>query len=252
VSGFRVVHLDEVDSTNRELMERARAGEPEGLVLVADRQTAGRGRQGRSWLSSPGDGLLFSVLRRPPVAATEAFRWTLLAGLAARQAVAPHLPVPGAWLKWPNDLLVGERKLAGILCELHLAGDRPAIVVGVGLNVHAPRGGWPEEVADRATSLEEAGGAPLPRDARARVLEALLTALEGLEDELVTAGAGPLMERSRAAMQPLFGRRVRVELDGTVQDVVVRGVRDSGALEVVDESGRCRPLLAGDVHLGGP
>ncbi len=250
MTGLRIVRLDSIDSTSRELLDRARAGEPEGLVLVAEEQTAGRGRQGRSWLSPPGRGLTFSALRRPDVPARQASRWTWIAGLAAHAAVQRLLPSPGAWLKWPNDLLVGERKLCGLLCDLLCEGERVgAIVVGIGVNVRAPPDGWPPELADRAISLEEAGADP-GSDARDALLADVLRELVARERDYLERGPGPLMESVREAMAPMFGRRVRAEIGGELRAVTVHDVRDSGALEVVDESGAVRQLMAGDVHLG--
>ena len=250
MTGLRIVRLASIDSTSRELLRRARDGERAGLVLVAEEQTAGRGRQGRSWLSPPGSGLTFSVLMRPPVAAVEASRWTWIAGLAVHSVVNHRLPAGGAWLKWPNDLLVGRSKLCGLLCELVCEGDRVgAIVVGIGLNLRAPTGGWPGELAGRATSLQEAG-AILEGDARERILAEVLGELVRVEQDYLARGPAPLMDRVRGAMEPLFGRRVQVEVGGEPRWATVRGIRDSGALEVVDESGAVRQLVAGDVHIG--
>ncbi|MCP4870936.1 MAG: biotin--[acetyl-CoA-carboxylase] ligase [Proteobacteria bacterium] len=247
---FRIERFGSVDSTNRLLSERAHDGAPAGLVIVADAQTAGRGRQGRTWTSEAGQGLYVSILRRPAVPATEAWRWTLLAGLAARAAVAPHLGGAGAWLKWPNDLFVGTRKLGGILCELRSTGGAiDGIVVGIGINLRPPGGGWPPDLSSRATSLLEQGA---PDGLRDRVLKSLITSLEQLERELArSGGAADLMAQARDAMAPMIGRSASVELGGAVQTVVVTGLADSGALEVLDEGGAARTLLAGDVHLLG-
>jgi BirA family biotin operon repressor/biotin-[acetyl-CoA-carboxylase] ligase len=248
--GFSVEHLSSVDSTNRLLSQRARDGAPAGLVLVADIQTAGRGRQGRTWISKPGQGLYVSILRRPAVAAADAWRWTLLAGLAARAAVALHLPAPGAWLKWPNDLFVGDRKLGGTLCELVTQGGRvDGIVVGIGLNLRPPAGGWPPDLAGRATSLREHGA---PEGLRDRVLRDLLGAITVLEADLSQPGGGAgLVSAARDAMAPMLGRVAAVEFEGGVRHVVVTGLGDNGALEVLEEGGKARAVLAGDVHLLG-
>lgn len=245
---FRVSWLPTTGSTHSEMLRRARRGEPAGFVLVADEQTDGRGRQGRAWESQPGCGLTFSVLRRPSVAAADGPRWTLLAGLSVLAAVKPRLPAPGPWLKWPNDVLIGERKLCGILCEMVCEGDGlAAIVASVGLNVHMPQDGWPPDLAWRATSMEEAG-ALLEPGARPELLREILASLQALEAEFVDGGPGGLLSLSREAMAPMFGRRARVEIGGSFQDVEVRGLRDNGSLEVVDGSGVVRHLLAGDVH----
>ena len=247
---IRVARLDSVDSTNAELLRRARAGEAAGLVLVAEEQTAGRGRQGRSWLSPPGRGLTFSVLRRPPAPTTEVSRWTWIAALAVHRTVQRLLPAPGAWIKWPNDLLVGDRKVCGLLSEVTFDGDRiGAIVVGIGINVRAPTTGWPPELAGRATSLEEAG-AMIGPGSRDRLLGDVVADMVKLEDRLLAEGPARLMHEVRAALAPMVGRRVRVETGGDTTRGTVLGIRDNGALEVLEDSGSVRPLLAGDVHLG--
>jgi BirA family biotin operon repressor/biotin-[acetyl-CoA-carboxylase] ligase len=235
--------VEETVSTNADLLQAARDGAPHGTVLVADHQTAGRGRQGRTWSAPPGSGLLCSVLLRPGRDAVLAgATWSV--GLAARAACAETAGVTPD-LKWPNDLLVGPRKLAGVLAEsVAASGAVAAVVVGLGLNVRwtAPP---PDEVAARAISLSEAAGRAIPRDA---LLRAFLAALAPLLDEWRDA-PDRLLARYRAGLATL-GRRVRVataqgELVGTARDVA-----GDGALLVVDEDGTVHALHAGDVvHL---
>lgn len=142
----------ETGSTNTDVLALARSGEPEGLVLAAERQTAGRGRLGREWVSPAGDGLTFSVLLRPAPVPASLLGWVpLLAGLAAGTAVASVAGVD-ARLKWPNDLLVGGAKLAGVLAE----GGDGAVVVGLGINVGQRPAGLP---GTGATSLRVLAGA---------------------------------------------------------------------------------------------
>src|SRR5918998_5333758 len=167
--------VDETDSTNTRLLEDARAGVPEGRVLVADHQTAGRGRLGRRWEAPSGSALLVSVLLRPDVALGRAHLVTMAAGLAASdacEAVAGARPS----LKWPNDLVVDDAKLAGLLAESVVDGDAlPALVGGMGLNVTAAP-------AEGATCLADAGGRAVERrallDAWLRRLDARLDALD--------------------------------------------------------------------------
>ena len=155
-------------STNADLLERGARGAPEGSVLAAEAQTAGRGRMGRAWISPPGAGLMFSVLLRPQAVPPARRGWIpLLAGVAIASAVAAVAGLD-ARLKWPNDVLVGDRKLAGILAE-QAAG---AVVVGVGLNVSTRLDELP---AETATSLAIEGAA---RTGRQELLEAALGELE--------------------------------------------------------------------------
>ncbi len=201
-------------STNSLVAERARAGEPAGLVIVAEHQTAGRGRLDRAWESPPRAGLTFSVLLRPdsPVA-----RWpwlTLLAGVAVVRPLREHAGVD-AQLKWPNDVLVGERKVAGMLAE---ATGQGALVVGIGLNVSTRRDELPHLAA---TSLALEGAEVTERDT---LLRAILRALSD-----VLAHPDELRDSYRALCGTL-GREVRLALPDGAE---VRGVA-----EQVDEEGR--------------
>jgi BirA family transcriptional regulator, biotin operon repressor / biotin---[acetyl-CoA-carboxylase] ligase len=213
-----------IDSTNRYLLECAAAGEPEGVVAVADEQTAGRGRLDRSWVAPPGAALLVSVLLRPRLPADRLHLVTLAAALAAIDAVTA-LAMVDARLKWPNDVVIGDRKLAGILAESDGAG---ATVVGMGLNV---RGDWfPPELEATATACD------VDRD---ELLSAWLRAFDLRLDSL----DGVL--RDARANSATLGRRVRVELTHESFEGVARDLTPEGYL-VVDG----RVVTAGDVvHL---
>jgi BirA family transcriptional regulator, biotin operon repressor / biotin---[acetyl-CoA-carboxylase] ligase len=212
--------VPQTGSTNADLLEQARAGADEGRVLVAEEQTAGRGRLGRSWSAPPRSGLIFSVLLRPAGVPPTRLGWLpLLTGVAVAAAVRDQAGVPAS-LKWPNDVLVGERKLAGILAEAH--GD--AVVVGVGLNVTLSRAELP---VPTATSLliEDAASTD-----RAALLAAILTELAG---RYQAWRADPDVAGLRAdylCWSATVGREVRVELPG--------GAQLCGAAEDVDEVGR--------------
>lgn len=224
----------EVDSTNRVLLDRARGGEPAGTVLVADFQTAGRGRLGRSWEARPGAALLVSVLLRPDLPPASAHRCTFAAGLAAVEACGEVAGVE-AGLKWPNDVLVGDRKLAGLLAEAVLDGDRlAAVVVGMGLNLAA------DGVPEGGISLEEAAGRPVDRQA---VLDAWLARFDARLADL-----DGILDDYRAASATL-GRTVRVQLPGATFEGEAADVTADGHLVVATPSGE-RTVAAGDVvHL---
>jgi BirA family biotin operon repressor/biotin-[acetyl-CoA-carboxylase] ligase len=243
-----VRHFDVVDSTNRYLLDEARAGAPEGVVAVADHQSAGRGRLGRRWEAPAGASLLVSVLLRPGVPPADRYLVTAAVALAAAQAVEEETGVDLA-VKWPNDLLAPDgRKVAGVLAEAE--GD--AVVVGIGINVSWPTeddelaGPGLEDLAGRATSLAALGGRPVPRD---RLLTALLAALEPRAAALAdAAGRRRLAAELRGACATL-GARVRVELaDGPIDGTAV-DLTPSGQLVVETASGR-QVVSAGDVtHL---
>lgn len=201
--------VEETPSTNVLVADRARAGEPEGLVVVAEHQTAGRGRLDRVWETPPGTGLTFSVLLRPDLPVT-AWTWIpLLTGFALHAALADR--IPEVMLKWPNDVLVGEQKISGILVERVETDDGPAAVIGIGLNVNQSEQELPSETA---TSLRVELGETFDRG---DLLIQVLGSLRALQ---------PLLEQPdvlRAAYVDVcstVGRTVDVHLPG---GDVVRG-----------------------------
>jgi BirA family transcriptional regulator, biotin operon repressor / biotin---[acetyl-CoA-carboxylase] ligase len=225
--GWRVEVLAEAGSTNAVVADRARAGEPAGLVVVTEHQTAGRGRLDRSWHSPARAGLTFSALLRPGWPPAD-WPWIpLLAGLAVTRVVR-ELGELDAALKWPNDVLVAGRKLCGVLAEVPAPG---AAVVGIGLNVSTRRDELP---ADLATSLVLEGAATTDRDT---LLRAVLRALRD-----VLAAPLPAREEYRRLCGTL-GRRVRVELPGQEPVLGTAQAVDGGGRLVVDGV----PFGAGDV-----
>lgn len=249
VTDWRVTRLAETDSTNRVVLDLARAGEPEGAVVVADHQTAGRGRLGRSWVAPPGASLLVTVLLRPTIAGADAHLVTIAGALAAADACAEVAAVRPA-LKWPNDLVFerdGEtRKVAGLLAESVVRHDRiDAIALGMGLNVQWPSP-LPEELATIATALNHECGRDVGRDA---VLDAWLASLAERYRRLTApGGADALLAAYRVACATL-GRAVRVELAGETFVGTAVDLTREGHLVVDTDAGR-RTVAAGDVvHL---
>lgn len=221
--GWRVEVLTETASTNAVVAGRARAGEPAGLVVVAESQTAGRGRLDRAWVSPPRAGLTFSVLLHPSSPADQWGWLPLLAGLAVADVLRGQCGLD-ARVKWPNDVLVAERKVCGVLAEVPAAG---AVVLGIGLNVTTGRDELPRE---DASSLRLEGARTTDRDT---LLRAVLRALATDDRQAY---------RSRCAT---LGRRVRLELVTGAVEGLAEAVDDAGRL-VVDGV----PHAAGDVvHL---
>lgn len=167
-------HFPSIDSTNTHALEQARLGAPHGSFYVADEQTAGRGRSDHNWHSAAGQGLYLSILLRPEIAPAELVWLPLLTGLAAHRAIGEVTGLT-ADLRWPNDILIESRKVAGILVEAQSeAGSVVAAVIGIGINVHQQS--FPPDVATAATSLDLETG----RDnSRQELLVALLLALHG-------------------------------------------------------------------------
>lgn len=226
-------------STNDDALLAARSGAPHGSVFLADEQRAGRGRRGHTWLAAPGESLLFSVLLRPKLELAQVSALTLAVGLALRDAVLPLID-KAPEIKWPNDLLVNGKKLAGVLVESQLQGDQlQAVVVGVGLNVATRE--LPEEIAATATSLALLGAARLEREA---LLFELLDAIAARLGAYQTAGISGILAELNAA-DALRGKRVRVE--GATG--VGRGLDDQGRLLIEDEQQTVHAVLSGTVEL---
>lgn len=245
-----VRRVAETGSTNTDLLELVRAGAPEGVVLVADHQTAGRGRLGRTWQAPPGSSLLVSVLLRPTLPPGRTHLVTVAAGLAAADAVEEVAGFrPG--LKWPNDLVVeadgGTRKLAGLLAESVVDRGRVAgVVVGMGMNVRWPEA-LPDDLAATATTVSAIAGREIaPPD----VLDAYLVALErryatlGAEDGTATTA------RAHRAACTTLGRQVVVEVaDGSFVGEAVDVDEDGHLVVDLDGEGRCTVAVGDVVHL---
>lgn len=234
-----------IDSTNRYLLDQARRGAPEGLWAVADHQTAGRGRLGRRWEAPPGASLLASVLFRPALEPEDLHLCTALVALAGIDACAEVAGVsPG--VKWPNDLVVDDRKLAGVLAEAdaRAPGGPPgsrAVVVGIGVNVD-----WPGPPGAGGTCLAEEAGTAVDRE---RLLEALRVAVGRRRPSLDSGpGRGAVGGELRARCATL-GRRVRVTVARETVTGVAVDLTPRGHLVVDTPAGRVE-VSAGDVlHL---
>jgi BirA family biotin operon repressor/biotin-[acetyl-CoA-carboxylase] ligase len=246
--------VDETGSTNADLAAAARAGAPAGRVLVADHQSAGRGRMGRTWTAPPGTGIALSVLLRPDVPLD---RWTwlpLLTGLAVSDGIRQETDLP-ADLKWPNDVLLLGRKVCGVLAERVETSTGPAVVIGMGINVHLTAEQLPVPTATSlALTLAELGVPNVPVS-RTSLLSTTLRSLERILrhwDEVAgvrDADADPLALAYRERCATL-GREVRISLsDGTSVDGVARDVDASGRL-VLETADGTQTFGAGDVvHL---
>ncbi len=242
MSGFRVVWVDETGSTNADLLAAARQGAEAGAVLVADYQSAGRGRRGRSWGAAPGSSLLFSVLVRPTLEVEAAHLVTTALALSAVEACDSLAGVrPG--VKWPNDLVVGDRKLAGVLAESVVAGDRlEAVVVGMGLNVRT--GAAPAEAADTAVALEDRCGEVVDREG---LLAGVLAGFSRWMDGIETHQGREALRQAARRHSAMLGRRVSVELgDGSVLEGQAEDLDEDGALVL---EGGVRVVVGDVVHL---
>jgi BirA family transcriptional regulator, biotin operon repressor / biotin---[acetyl-CoA-carboxylase] ligase len=248
--GHPVRVYERIGSTNEVALAEAAAGAAEGLLVLAEEQTAGRGRQQRSWWAPAGSSLLFSLLLRPPIPAGQAGQLTMCLGLGAVEAIEEVTGLHPA-LKWPNDLVLDGRKLGGMLAESRLAEMQLSYaVLGLGLNVNldfAGQPGVPPDMVDTAISLQMALGRPVDRLA---LLVAILDHCATWYDGLL-AGASP--HAAWAARLDTLGRRVKVSLTytrqgsgGAIEGSAV-GVSPEGALLVRDDDGQVHTVWAGDV-----
>jgi BirA family transcriptional regulator, biotin operon repressor / biotin---[acetyl-CoA-carboxylase] ligase len=238
----RVHHFFKIGSTNELLMRLGQLGEPHGAVAIAEEQTAGRGRAGRSWHSEKSSGIYASVLLRPAIPPTEAPVLTLLAGLAACDAVAEQTGLEPD-IRWPNDLLLNGKKFCGILNELEAEPDRiHFLVVGFGLNVNHAH--LPEGLAGRATSLRIETGRT---QSRLELLVRLLRQLDRYYNRFLAEGAKPIIERFSEVSSFARGKRVRVSLANQSFVGTTAGLEPSGLLRVRREDGRTEIVLAGDL-----
>jgi BirA family transcriptional regulator, biotin operon repressor / biotin---[acetyl-CoA-carboxylase] ligase len=247
--GTPTLFFSTIGSTNDVATVLANSGDHEGAVVIAETQTAGRGRRGRVWFSPPGAGLYVSVLLAPARAVRAADRATALLTLAAGVALAEAVErVTGLApvIKWPNDLLVGRRKLAGILAE-GVASQAPvsalqSVVLGYGLNVRAAA--YPVELSERVTSLESELGRQVDR---AELCAQSLAALAARYDELLDARFDAILDAWRARSPGSRGVRVSWETPSGTQSGVTIGVDDMGAL-LVRVGDRTERLVAGEIR----
>lgn len=233
--GRTCVFLREVDSTNDELLRRAEAGAPEGAIVVAETQRAGRGRLGRTWLDVPGNALLFSLLVRPKLPPETAATVPLVAGIAMALAIREMTRLP-IGLKWPNDLLLHDRKVCGILAEAQTSAKGiEGIILGIGVNT----GTVPEELAHRAIGLDGQAG-------RMRLLAVFCRVFEGLYNRWQHGGLAAL----RTELDTLDckkGHPITVRQTEVIEGIA-RGIRDDGALILEGRDGTVRAIHCGEIN----
>jgi BirA family transcriptional regulator, biotin operon repressor / biotin---[acetyl-CoA-carboxylase] ligase len=235
----------EVGSTNDVALRRGDTGAPEGLVVLADMQTAGRGRLGRRWISPPGSGVYVSVLLRPP-ALTPLF--TLAAGVASAEAIEVATGLRPT-VKWPNDICVlpsqgPPRKLGGVLAEGRAAAGDGACVLVIGIGINVRSAAYPPDVAGLAASLEDELGRPVERDL---VIVELLAALWRHYDDIRRGRTADVLTAWRECATATFGRRIEWQ-DGAASGTgVIEDVDESGALLVRTDRGVVR-IVSGEVR----
>ena len=244
--GADIQYFETVGSTQAAAMAAALAGAAEGTLVVAERQTQGRGRHGHSWTSPPGAGIYASLLLRPRRSAAAMLPLTLAAALAVADAVGEVEGIAPE-IRWPNDLLLGGRKFCGLLLETTCSGGEDYAVLGFGINVR--RQAWPPELAELATALDEHTPQPIPR---AQLCAAVVRQMERRYCAWSMGGDAALLQEFEARCPDVRGREVMVGGSGDLAAAYsgrTEGLESSGFLRVRLADGSLRVVVSGDVRL---
>ncbi len=242
--GRHIVHFDSTDSTNTQALRLAGEGAPEGTLVIAESQTAGRGRLGRKWESPPGVNLYFTLILRPDIPPADAPMITLAAAAALTKSVRALYKLPAA-IKWPNDMLIDFKKCAGILTEMNAEPGRIRhVLLGVGVDVNMTEDMFPEEIRKISTSIYLSRG---ERADRAGLLQRFLFEMEGLYGNIVSGRKEIVLDAWRN-LSCTLGRRVTVrglwgERTGTAMDIDA-----SGSLVIEDDGGELDKVMSGDLY----
>lgn len=237
----------EIDSTNLKAKQLANEGKPEGTVVVAESQTKGKGRLGRKWVSPSGKGVWVSFILRPPILPVKATQLTFVIAVAMVHSLK-NIGISDVQIKWPNDILIHRRKVAGILTELSAEIDCVNyVIVGIGINVNQDTFEFPEEFKDKATSLKEACGHKV---SRIKVLQSVLKEVEHFYYLYLENGFGEIINLWRENSVTL-GKEVEV-ISGTEKITgLAIDIDEEGCLLVKDREGKVNKIVAGDVSLRG-
>jgi BirA family biotin operon repressor/biotin-[acetyl-CoA-carboxylase] ligase len=238
---FTILRFDTIDSTNTEALKQARAGADEGLCIVARQQTAGRGRHGRTWISAKDAGLYCSIVLRLKIETRYLPLITLMIGVSVCDTLAELGLRPD--IKWVNDILIGEKKIAGILAETAETNRGLAVVVGIGINLKPSN--FPPEIVNAVTSIETETG-------RYTASDELLASLTSFLDyfyKILQDDAGPETIRREWQRRSTYfsGKSVRVRLENETITGTTDGLEDNGALRI-KTAGGIRIVQAGDVE----
>ena len=243
--GGRLHFFPALDSTNTTAHELALNGAPEGDVVIADAQFKGRGRLERTWQSPAGQNLYVSLILRPPISPASAPQITLMAGVAVAEMLAPYCPERVA-LKWPNDILIGGKKICGILTEMKSSGGAvDFVILGIGINVNMTRDSFEEALRDTATSLKIERGETVDRLVAAGRLFELI---EKWYRIFLNAGFEGIRDRF-LAYTDMMGRQIRVVFRDDVLTGSVAGIDKDGTILMKNGEGIIQRVAAGDVFL---
>ncbi len=239
---INILRYDTLDSTNTEAANHAKLGADEGLCVIAETQTAGRGRQGRKWISNPDSGLYFSILLRPRFEGKYLSLITLMAGIAVHDVLKEYGLKPD--IKWVNDILIGDDKISGILAETVETKTGIAVVVGIGINLTSSS--FPAEIAETATSIEIETGNIVDPDELAETLTRFLTYFYQIL--CGQNGTTEIIRHWKERSSYYSEKNVRVTLGGRTFDGITDGLEENGALRVKGSDGSVTIVQAGDVE----
>lgn len=239
-----IIVYDSIESTNDLAMSLASKGDiPPGTVLIADHQTKGKGRLGRTWESPEGSNIYMSLIIRPDLEPKDTTMLTVLSAVAGAAAIERSCSVPVS-IKWPNDLVVADKKLAGILTEVRADPDRVAVaVIGIGINVNISRGDFPESIRDIATSVSMVTG---KNHSRNRIIIELLREFEQWYNVLKREGKQPLLDAWRNNSSTL-GRKVSIAMRDISWTGIAEDIDDNGMLILKLRSGQKKTVSSGDI-----
>ncbi len=241
--GRTIHHFQSLDSTNTKAYELALKGAEEGEIVIAESQEKGKGRLGRSWFSPPFLNLYLSLILRPPIPPQQASLMTLMAAVATAKAIGTGLGLKPS-IKWPNDILLEGRKVAGLLNEIRSETDRiHFMILGIGVNLNVDEETFPEEIRPSATSIKRETGCPVSRKA---FLADLLWELEVGYELFLKEGGEPILKAWKEQAQ-IEGKMVRVNFLGETISGMALDVDTDGALLLRLENGKERRIVAGDV-----
>ncbi len=238
-----IIYFTETDSTNTRAKDLAVRGAPEGTLVISERQTKGRGRKGRSWFSPSQGGIYISLILKPSISPSEAPKITLLTAVVVAEALR-SLTGLSAIIKWPNDILIDGKKVAGILTEMSTEMDTiDHIVVGLGLNVNTPD--FPDDIREKATSLFIETGKHFPR---VRFIQEYLKWYEEYYEIFKRTGFEPIIKRWKE-LTNIIGKRITVEMISKKYSGEVQDIDKDGVLILKDNTGKSHRIIFGDVTL---
>ncbi len=241
--GQQIYYYKELETTNLKAKELASQGVPEGTLIIAEKQTKGRGRRGRSWFSPAGYGIYASMVLRPSIAPTEISSITLMAAVSAAEALIALTPL-NVRIKWPNDILLNDKKIAGILTEISSDMDIvDYLIIGIGMNINTPKDLFPPEIKETATSILIETNRPFQR---VEILSEFLKIYEHYYINFKKSGIEPIMGRWKE-LANIVGKRIEVDVMGQKYRGDV--VEIENGILILKDHGRTHRIFSGDVTI---